>query len=91
MLPDDFGQLFGPGGMLDDFFQRRLAPLVDTSTTPWTYKPLADGKRPASPAALAEFQRAARIREVFFRGGGKTPGIQARHPRRRAGRSGRRS
>ena len=76
VLPEDFGQLFSPGGMLDDFYQRRLAPLVDTGTTPWTYKPLADGKRPASPAALADFQRAARIREAFFRGGGKTPGFK---------------
>jgi type VI secretion system protein ImpL len=29
-----------------------------------------------SPAALAEFQRAQRIREVFFRSGGKTPAIR---------------
>ena len=28
------------------------------------------------PAALAEFQRAQRIREVFFRNGGKTPAIR---------------
>jgi type VI secretion system protein ImpL len=76
VLPDDFGQLFGPGGMLDDFFQRRLASLVDTGTNPWRYKPLADGARPASPAALADFQRAARIKDGFFRGGGKTPGFR---------------
>ncbi|MEO8859746.1 MAG: type VI secretion system membrane subunit TssM [Burkholderiaceae bacterium] len=76
VLPDDFGQLFGPGGMLDDFFQRRLATLVDTGTNPWRYKPLADGARPASPAALADFQRAARIKEGFFRSGGKTPGFR---------------
>ena len=76
VLPDDFGQLFGPGGMLDDFYQRRLAGMVDTGNNPWRYKPLADGARPASPAALADFQRAARIKEGFFRGGGKTPGFR---------------
>ncbi|CAM4117556.1 type VI secretion system membrane subunit TssM [Roseateles saccharophilus] len=76
VLPEDFGQLFGNGGMLDDFFQRRLQPLVDTGTASWSYKPLPDGTRPAAPAALAEFQRAARIREVFFRGGGKAPGFR---------------
>ena len=76
VLPDDFGQLFGPGGMLDDFYQRRLASMVDTGTNPWRYKPLADGARPASPAALADFQRAARIKDGFFRGGGKTPGFR---------------
>jgi type VI secretion system protein ImpL len=76
VLPEDFGQLFGAGGMLDDFYQRRLANLVDTGTNPWTYKPLADGSRPAAPATLAEFQRAARIKEAFFRSGGKAPGFR---------------
>ncbi len=76
VLPEDFGQLFGQGGLFDDFFQRRLAPLVDVSGTTWTYRPLTDGTRPVSPASLAEFQRAQRIKEVFFRSGGKTPGIK---------------
>jgi type VI secretion system protein ImpL len=76
VLPEDFGQLFGAGGLFDDFFQRRLAGIVDQSTLVWTYRPLADGSRPVSPAALAEFQRAQRIREVFFRSGGKTPAIR---------------
>jgi type VI secretion system protein ImpL len=76
VLPEDFGQLFGQGGLFDDFYQRRLAAIVDQSTATWTYRPLADGSRPVSPAALAEFQRAQRIREVFFRSGGKTPAIR---------------
>ena len=76
VMPDDFGQVFGAGGMLDEFYQRRLAAMVDTGKNPWTYKPLADGARPASPAALADFQRAARIKEGFFRSGGKTPGFK---------------
>ncbi len=76
VLPEDFGQLFGAGGMMDDFFQRRLASLVDTTTPVWTYKPLGDGSKPVAAAALAEFQRAARIRDVFFRGGGKVPAIR---------------
>ncbi len=76
VLPDDFGQLFGAGGMLDEFYQRRLATLVDTGKPTWVYKPLADGSAPASPAALAEFQRAARIKEAFFRSGGKSPAFK---------------
>lgn len=76
VMPEDFGQLFGTGGMLDDFYQRRLVGLVDTGSPFWSYKPLADGTRPAAPAALADFQRAARIRDVFFRGGGKTPSFR---------------
>jgi type VI secretion system protein ImpL len=70
VLPEDFGQLFGQGGMLDDFFNRRLAPLVDTGGATWAYRPLPDGTRP-SARSLPDFQRAARIREAFFRAGGK--------------------
>ncbi|HET9643510.1 MAG TPA: type VI secretion system membrane subunit TssM, partial [Burkholderiaceae bacterium] len=76
VLPEDFGQLFGVGGMLDDFYQKRLATLVDTGTNPWSYKPLTDGTRPATPASLADFQRAARIKDAFFRSGGKAPGFR---------------
>ena len=76
VLPDDFGQIFGVGGQLDDFYQRRLASLVDTGVTPWAFRPLPDGTKPAGGAALADFQRAARIREAFFRAGGKTPGFK---------------
>ena len=76
VLPDDFGQMFGVGGQLDDFYNKRLAALVDTGATPWTYRPLTDGTKPPGGAALADFQRAAKIREAFFRSGGKTPGFK---------------
>jgi type VI secretion system protein ImpL len=76
VLPDDFGQMFGNGGQLDDFFQRKLAAIVNVGVTPWAYRPLPDGTKPPGGAALADFQRAARIREAFFRTGGKTPGFK---------------
>jgi type VI secretion system protein ImpL len=76
VLPDDFGQMFGVGGQLDDFFQRRLATLVDIGVTPWAYRPLPDGTKPPGGASLADFQRAAKIREAFFRAGGKAPGFK---------------
>jgi type VI secretion system protein ImpL len=77
VLPDDFGQLFGAGGMLDDFFQRRLVNVVDIGVTPWVYKPLPDGsKPPGGGAALADFQRASKIKEAYFRAGGKQPGFK---------------
>jgi len=75
VLPEDFGQMFGPGGLMDDFFQKRLAPLVDTSTRPWRYKPVAD-RGAVTPAALVQFERAARIRDIFFRAGGRAPSIR---------------
>jgi type VI secretion system protein ImpL len=76
VLPDDFSQLFGGGGMLDEFFRSKLATLVDTGSATWTFKPTGDGARPVNPAALADFQRGARIREVFFRSGGKQPSFK---------------
>jgi type VI secretion system protein ImpL len=65
---DDFATLFAPGGKMDAFFQTNLASLVDTSVRPWTFKPINDVQLP-SPAALAQFQRAQVIRDVFFRSG----------------------
>ncbi|VWX55994.1 Type VI secretion system protein ImpL [Burkholderiales bacterium 8X] len=75
VLPEDFGQFFGPGGTMDEFFQKRLATLVDTSTRPWSYKPVAE-RAAVNVAALAQFERAARIKDIFFRGGGRGPAMR---------------
>ena len=75
VLPEDFGQMFGPGGLMDEFFQKRLAALVDTSTRPWRYRPVAE-QGAITPAALAQFERAARIKDIFFRGGGRGPAMR---------------
>ena len=76
VLPEDFAQLFGVGGLLDGFFASKLQPLVDTGGTVWKFKPTPDGSQPVNAAALADFQRAARIRDVFFRSGGKQPSFK---------------
>jgi len=75
VLPEDFGQMFGAGGLMDDFFQKRLAALVDTSTKPWRYKPVAE-RGAVTTQALAQFERAARIKDIFFRGGGRGPSMR---------------
>ena len=65
----------------------KLASLVDTGATPWTFKPLADGTRPVRRRRAWPTSSAPRaIREVFFRGGGKTPGVQGRPAAARDGR-----
>ncbi|MCE9660219.1 MAG: type VI secretion system membrane subunit TssM [Burkholderiales bacterium] len=76
VLPEDFSQLFGAGGAFDTFYATKLASLVDTGTNPWSFKPTGDGTKPVNAAALVDFQRAARIKEVFFRSGGKTPSFK---------------
>lgn len=68
VLTDDFARFFGPGGLMDQFFSSRLASVVDTGGASWTLKPLSDGTAPQANPSLVQFQRAARIRDVFFQG-----------------------
>jgi type VI secretion system protein ImpL len=65
--PDDFAALFKPGGKMDTFFQQVLAKYVDTAAQPWRFRTGSDISLGAS-SAPREFQRAAVIRDVFFRG-----------------------
>jgi type VI secretion system protein ImpL len=75
VTPADFTRLFAAGGLLDTFFQAYLKPYADTSTVPWRWR-----ARVAPPgmsvSALREFERAARIREAFFSGQGKTMDVR---------------
>jgi type VI secretion system protein ImpL len=64
---DDFVQLLGPGGKIETFFNQYLKAYVDTSQKPWRFQstvPLG-----LSPASLAEFERAAQIRDGLFANG----------------------
>ncbi len=70
----DFGGFFGPGGVMDVFFEKNLGELVDTSRSPWTWRP-GSAMANASPGALIQFDRARRIKETFFPGGGKVPSV----------------
>lgn len=66
---DDFAALFGPGGKFDAFFTQNLAQYVDTSGRNWTFRKVQEQSLGAA-GNLIQFQRAAVIRDVFFRGGG---------------------
>ena len=68
---EDFGRLFSPGGLIDDFVTRELAPHVDTSSKPWTFRRAGELAGGDTTVSLVQFQRAQVIRDVFFRGGGK--------------------
>jgi type VI secretion system protein ImpL len=72
VTPEDFARIFAQSGLLESFFQKYLAQHVDTGQKPWRFKDPAMGQS----VALAEFQRAQVIRDVFFRGGGSAPSIQ---------------
>jgi type VI secretion system protein ImpL len=71
----DFARLFAPGGLLDGFFNTELRPYVDTTGRVWHVHPVDGVPPPISPAALAEFKRAAAIRDMFFGPGGNTPAV----------------
>jgi type VI secretion system protein ImpL len=74
VLPADFAALFAPGGKFDDFFQKNLAADVDVSARPWAFKKIDGAQNQISPAGLAQFERAAALRDVFFRAG-KLPSL----------------
>ncbi|ROL73571.1 type VI secretion protein IcmF [Pseudomonas chlororaphis] len=73
---DDFGQFFGVGGVMDNYFRKYLQPYVNTSTTTWSWQPGAAQKLGISPGVLQTFQRAANIRDAFFRSGGTQPTVR---------------
>ncbi len=69
---DDFGKMFAPGGLIDDFFQKNLLQYVDMGGAQWRWRATANnGTLGIAQSALDEFQRAARIRDAFFGNGGR--------------------
>jgi type VI secretion system protein ImpL len=73
VVPEDFAHMFAPGGLMDDFFNKNMASIVDTSN--WTFKKNIDGSWAGGGGSLASFRKAAVIRDVFFRNG-NTPSIK---------------
>lgn len=59
---EDFSELLGYGGRLDDFFQAHLKDIVDTSQHPWRFTKNI-GLRSSS---LQVFEQAQAIRSAFF-------------------------
>ncbi|HEY0064965.1 MAG TPA: type VI secretion system membrane subunit TssM [Telluria sp.] len=74
MLPEDFAKLFGPGGAIDDFFQKNLLQHVDASARPWRWRDGASRQALGmNPATLASFEHAAAIRDSWFAAGQGQP------------------
>jgi type VI secretion system protein ImpL len=69
----DFGQFFGPGGKLDEFFDNNLAEYVDTNVSPWRVYPGHSDIIRINPAALRQLQLAREIQQSFFARGGNMP------------------
>jgi len=74
--PDDFGRFFGPGGMMDDFFTKNLAAQVDMAGSQWKWRDMGAAPIGIPQDVLNQFQRAARVREMFFAAGARQPTLR---------------
>ncbi|WP_299963754.1 type VI secretion system membrane subunit TssM [uncultured Roseobacter sp.] len=62
----DFGQLFGPAGLIETFFDTHLARFVDTTLTPWQPRRVNGIDIGLPTEVIAQFQRADEIKNSFF-------------------------
>ena len=70
---EDFSRFFAQNGVLDQFFNNNLKAFVDTSGKSWRMISQDKQAITVSPAVLAQLQGVAKIRQIFFAGGGSTP------------------
>jgi type VI secretion system protein ImpL len=63
---NDFGRFFGPGGMMENFFDTYLKDFVDTSSRIWRWNAAGSRTLGIPAGTLLQFQRAAIIRDAFF-------------------------
>lgn len=75
VTPEDFALLFGPGGKFDQI-QQKLARYIDTSTKPWSFRPVDGVLLGSDVGTLPQLQRAAAIRDTYFAGGAATPSMR---------------
>lgn len=71
---DDFDKLFAPGGVLDKFFDLNLKAYVNTAVSPWQWQ--YQGSKPINSLSLAQFERAATIRQAFYNANSTKLGIE---------------
>ncbi len=71
---EDFARVFAAGGLMDNFFQRQLAPYVDTAGATWAFYRPDGSTEPAE--SLQVFQRAQAIRDAFFSDNGRVFGTR---------------
>ena len=66
MRIEDFSELFGYRGIVDQFFETYLKDTIDTARRPWQGRVAHDVR--LSRNAIAAFERAQTVKETFFRG-----------------------
>jgi type VI secretion system protein ImpL len=73
---EEFARVFAPGGVLDGFFNTLVRPYADTSGRVWKPQSPEGVTPPVAAAELAQFQRAAQIRDLFFESGRTYPEVR---------------
>lgn len=72
---EDFTYFFGPGGLMDEFFNKYLADSVEKGGRNWRWNSRGVEGPGISDAALKQFQLADTIKNIFFRMGKQSPAI----------------
>ena len=62
----DFIHMFAPHGLIDNFVKQYVLASIDVVGNTWTWRPGTPLAHQLPSKALAEFQRAAKIRDAFF-------------------------
>jgi type VI secretion system protein ImpL len=72
---DDFARVFGPKGLIDEFSREHVLPAADVSGSEWRWRDDSALAKQLGPKVLADFQRAAEIRDAFFGADSTEPGF----------------
>lgn len=72
----DFTEYFRPDGIEQSFFKQYLKDFVNTRSRPWSLKRFEGSSLKISNRALRQFERAERIRKVFFKEARNAPKIR---------------
>lgn len=72
---DDFGQFFGYGGTMDNFFNDHMRQYVDSTRSPWRARQTGNIPLRLTDASLRAFEYADVIKRTFFRVGSMQPSV----------------
>jgi len=67
----EFGRVFGHGGLIDQFFTQNLESMADTSSSPWRWRRNDPVASSFSSGSIRMFEQARAIRNAFFPEGGQ--------------------
>ena len=71
----DFGMLFGPEGIIPRFFDENIQPFVQINANDWSWRTYGNSTIGMDDRVLSQFQRAARIRDLYFQSGSPLPSV----------------